>query len=134
MGVAESDSEFETLSLSEEMEEENPKEKEEGFSISSYEQEDKMYSDEKIGLFLRRERSTYPQIRKRRKKPREKRICFGKDSDRNGRNYQRRLTERLEKLSGKHDPAVQPEIRHSEHGEQLHMEAKNLTYVFFVPR
>lgn len=30
----------------------------------------------------------------------------------------------------KHDPAVQPEIRHSERGEQLHMEAKNLTYVF----
>ena len=47
MGVAESDLEFETPSLSEEMEEENPKEKEEGFSISSYEQEDKMYSDEK---------------------------------------------------------------------------------------
>ena len=30
----------------------------------------------------------------------------------------------------KHDPAVQPEIRHSERGEQLHMEAKNLAYVF----
>lgn len=30
----------------------------------------------------------------------------------------------------KHDPAVQPEIRHSERGEQLHMETKNLTYVF----
>lgn len=132
MGVAESDSEFETPSLSEEMEEENPKEKEEGFSISSYEQEDKMYSDEKNRIVSEKGKEVHiPRLGKEERSPERKESVSERIPIETVEITREELTANvLKSYLEKHDPAVQPEIRHSEHGEQLHMEAKNLTYVF----
>lgn len=135
MGVAGYDPAFANASVPEETEGKDLKKNEETFSASSWEQtESRTVPDmeyrtasgegetERITRLGKEERK--PEIQD----PEPERLQMEVPAAEISREE---LTANvLKNYLEKHDPAVQPEIRHSEQGEQLHMEAKNLTYVF----